>query len=428
MRLFHYSGNDRKYFMGKYLITIFITYLFVVFAGYFLKYLNLYHLKKHGNAIPPEFEGHIDQTLLNKTRDYIIENTKFEFISSIFHNVILLIFLFGGLLNIYNSWIASMKIPFVPSGLIFFLILLYAETFLAIPFDLYHTFRIENKYGFTTTTLRLWLTDLVKSALISTILIASVTSAGLFIIQVSPNLWWLWVWCLFLTFSIIIMYIFPYVIEPLFNKFTPIEDETLGKGIRNLMQKVGIKVKRVFKMDASKRTKHTNAYFTGIGRVKRIILYDTLLEKMDNNEILSVLAHEAGHWKKKHLLKHLIASELIALIAMYISYKILQNDSLITLFHLNDSTFFAKVVIVGFLGLIVAFPFSPVFNYFTRRHEFEADRFSCGLTGNSQSMISTLVKLSKDNLSNLHPHPLYAAFYYSHPPVLERIRNIREIV
>ncbi len=413
--------------MEKYLTAVFILYLLAVILGYWLKYLNLSYLKKYGASIPPEFEGHIDQSLLNKTRDYVIENTKFEVISSIFHTIILLIFLFGNLLNVYNSWIVSLKLPFILSGLVFFFPLLYAETLLAIPFSLYHTFKIENKYGFTTTTLRLWATDSMKSLVITTILLASVTSAGLLIIQASPNLWWLWVWCLFLVFSIVMMYAFPYVIEPLFNKFTPIENETLREGIHKLMQKVGIQVKRVFKMDSSKRTKHTNAYFTGIGKVKRIILYDTLLEKMDNSEILSVLAHEAGHWKKRHLLKHLIASELIALIAMYLSFKIFQGDFLIHLFHLKESTFFAKVILVGFIGSIAAFPFTPVFNYFSRRHEIEADRFSYELTGNSQSMVSTLVKLSKDNLSNLHPHPLYAAFHYSHPPVLERIRKLREM-
>ncbi len=413
--------------MEKYLVIVFVLYLLVVFSGYWLKYLNLSYLKKHGTSIPPEFEGHIDQTLLRKTRDYVVENTKFEFLSSIFHTAVILFFLFGNLLNTYNSWIASLKLPFIISGFVFFFPLLYAETLLAIPFSLYHTFKIENKYGFTTTTLRLWITDSIKSLVISTILLALVTSAGLLIVQASPNLWWVWIWCLFLGFSIVMMYVFPYVIEPLFNKFTPIENETLREGIHKLMQKVGIQVKRIFKMDASKRTRHTNAYFTGIGKVKRIILYDTLLEKMDNDEILSVLAHEAGHWKKRHLLKHLIVSELIALIVMYLSFKIFQDDALINLFHVKESTFFAKVIIVSFIGSIVAFPFTPIFNYFSRRHEIEADRFSYEITGDNQSIISTLVKLSKDNLSNLHPHPLYAAFYYSHPPVLKRIRNLKKI-
>ncbi len=413
--------------MENYLIVVLGVYLLVVISGYWLEYLNISHIKKYGALIPLEFEGHIDQALLNKTRDYVVENTKFEVVSSIFHNIILLFFLFGNLLDIYNSWIVSLKMPFIVSGIIFFLLLFYAQTLLTLPFDLYHTFKIENKYGFTTTTVKLWITDCIKSIGISTILMTFILSAGLFIIQISPHAWWLWVWCLFLVFGIVMMYLFPYVIEPLFNKFTPVEDNTLREAIHHLMQKVGIKVQRVFAMDASKRTRHTNAYFTGIGKVKRIILYDTLLEKMNRDEILSVLAHEAGHWKKRHLMKHLIASEMIALVAMYISFKILQNDFLIHLFHVEDSTFFAKAVLIGFVWSIAAFPFTPLFHYFSRRHEVEADRFSYELTGNEQSMIGVLVKLSKDNLSNLHPHPLYAAFHYSHPPVLERIKNLKEL-
>lgn len=413
--------------MDVYLITILTAYLFIVGFGYWLDYLNLSHLKKHGSTIPLEFEGEVDRELLNKTRDYTVKNTQFGFFTSIFNNIILLVFLFGGLLNIYNSWIASMNLPFILSGLIFFMLLSYTQTLLSTPFNLYQTFKLEKKYGFNTMTFRLWLTDTIKSLLISTILMGVLISTGLFIIKKSPDFWWLWVWCFFLIFSIFMMYLSPYLIEPLFHKFTPVEDETLESGIRSLMQKVGIKVSRVFKMDASKRTKHTNAYFTGIGKVKRIVLYDTLIEKMDNNEILSVLAHEAGHWKKKHLLKHLIVTECIALIVMYISFKILQSDYILTFFHIKDETFFAKVIILGFLLSIVTFPFTPLFNLFSRRHENEADNFSYKLTGNIQSMISALVKLSKDNLSNLHPHPLYVIFHYSHPPVLERIRRIKNL-
>jgi STE24 endopeptidase len=315
----------------------------------------------------------------------------------------------------------------VLTGLVFFVLLTYAETIASMPFSLYSTFKIENKYGFNTMTFKLWLADTIKSLIISTILMALLISVGLFLIQKSPDMWWLWVWCFFLIFGILMMYISPYVIEPLFHKFTPVDDEELEADIRGLMDKVGIKVSRIFKMDASKRTKHTNAYFTGIGKVKRIVLYDTLIEKMDKDEILSVLAHEAGHWKKRHLLKHIAATEAIALIAIYAAYQLLQGDFLIELFHIEKSSFFAKVIILGFIGSIVTFPFSPVSHYFSRRHEKEADRYSYELTGNSESMISALVKLSKDNLSNLHPHPFYALFHYSHPPVLERIKSIREL-
>ncbi len=381
---------------------------------------------RFGLSIPPEFEGKIDENLLKKTQEYEEEKTRFSFISSIFGNVITIIFIFGGLLNIYNSWIASLNWPFILTGILFLLILSYASTFLSIPFSLYSTFKIENKYGFNTTTPKLWLTDFLKSILVSTILMGIVALVGLWLIQSSPNYWWIWVWGFFLIFSLFMMYISPYVIEPLFNKFTPIEEEGIEDKIKKLMQKVNLKVSRVFKMDASKRSRHTNAYFTGIGRVKRIILYDTLLEKMNHDEILSVLAHEAGHWKKKHVLKMIIVLELISLIGIYISFRILQTDLLTALFQIKQGTFFAKVVILGFIGGIISFPFIPLSNYVSRRFEREADRFACELTGNSESMASALIKLSKDNLSNLHPHPFYAAFYYSHPPIVQRIKDIKK--
>ena len=412
--------------MEMYIVAIVIAYLIVVTFGYWLDFINLAHLKKYGSVIPPEFEGHIDRDLLGKTKDYNVEHTKFGFVSSIFNNIVSLVFIFA-LLDIYNSWVLSLNLSFILTGLVFFLLLTYADTIISMPFSLYNTFKIEKKYGFNTMTFKLWITDTLKSLIISTILIGLLISAGLFLIQKSPDLWWLWVWSFFLVFGIVIMYISPYVIEPLFHKFTQIEDEELESGIRSLMEKAGIKVSRVFKMDASKRTRHTNAYFTGIGKVKRIVLYDTLLEKMDKGEILSVLAHETGHWKKKHVLKHIVLTETIALITICIAYQLLQSDFLIDLFQIEKSSFFAKVVILGFIGSIASFPFSPLFNILSRRHENEADKYSYELTGNAGSMISALVKLSKDNLSNLHPHPLYALFHYSHPPVLERIRRIREL-
>ena len=412
--------------MNIYLTLIITAYLAIVAFGYWLDYLNLSHLKKYGSIIPGEFEGHIDQDLLSKTRDYNIEHTRFGFVSSVFNNIVFIVFILI-LLNIYTSWIVSLNLNFILTGLVFFLLITYAETVISMPFGLYNTFKIENKYGFNTMTFQLWLTDTIKSLIISTLLMALLIAAGLFIVQKSPDLWWFWVWCFFFAFSIFMMYIAPYVIEPLFHKFSPIEDEQLESGIRELMEKVGIKVSRVFKMDASKRTKHTNAYFTGIGKVKRIVLYDTLIEKMDYDEIISVLAHEAGHWKKKHVLKHIAVTEVIALVSLYIAYHLLQSDILLSIFHIEQNSFFAKLVIIGFLGSIVSFPFGPLSNHISRRHENEADKYSFEKTGNKESMISALVKLSKDNLSNLHPHPLYSLFHYSHPPVLERIRSIRAL-
>jgi len=180
-------------------------------------------------------------------------------------------------------------------------------------------------------------------------------------------------------------------------------------------------------MDASKRSRHTNAYFSGIGRVKRIVLYDTLLNMMSHDEILAVLAHEAGHWKKRHILKQIILMEIFSFIGIYIAFQVMQTDLLTNLFQIGQETFFVKVVLIAFIGSIVLFPLAPLSNFISRRFEREADKFACQLTDNSEHMSRALIKLSKDNLSNLYPHPLYAAVHYSHPPVVQRVREMRKI-
>ena len=410
--------------MNTYQIIILLSYLCVTAFGYWLQFINLGHLKTYGHIVPEEFKGYIDEGLLKKTRDYTLEHSRFGFIESIFDNIIVIIFFFGGLLNIYNSWIASFNLSFILWGILFFLILSFAKTILAIPFDLYSTFRIENKYGFNTMTGKLWLADFLKSILLSTILISIMSAAAFFLIKASPDFWWFFVWLFFLAFSLFMMYISPYVIEPLFNKFTPVEDEEMEGSIKDLMKKAGIKVSRVFKMDASKRSKHTNAYFSGIGKVKRIVLYDTLLQIMNKDEILSVLAHEAGHWKKKHVLKMLVIIESLSFIGIYISFRLIKTGILGRLFDIQSDTIFVNLILLGFIGGIVSFPLTPLFSYLSRRHEKEADKFAAEMTENPDAMATSLIKLSKDNLSNLYPHPFYASFYYSHPPVVQRIREI----
>ena len=406
---------------------IFFVYLLKEGFEYLLRYLNFRHMKKFGLTVPSVLEGKIDVDLLKKTQAYETEKTRFGFISSLFGNIVTIIFIFGGLLNIYNSWVVSLQVPFIVSGLLFFLILSYANTVISIPFSLYSTFKIENKYGFNTMTPKLWLKDFFKSIILSTIITGILVSVGLWIVQSSPGAWWIWIWGFFLVFSLFMMYISPYVIEPLFNKFTPLEEQVLVEQIKHMLHKVSITVSRVFRMDASKRSRHTNAYFSGIGRVKRIILYDTLLEIMNHDEILAVLAHEAGHWKRRHILKMIIATEFLSFFLLYGVSRIFQTDFLTDLFYVQNGTFFAKIVILGFLGGIVSLLFIPFSSSISRRFEREADRFAFSLSGNNKFMISALIKLSKDNLSNLHPHPLYAAFYYSHPPMVQRIEHIRNL-
>ncbi len=411
--------------MQKYQFVILCAYLFVQGFEYWLKFLNLRHMKKYGMLVPEGFEGYIDESVLRKSHEYTIETSSLSFIESIFSNIVIIIFLYGGVLSLYNRWVGSLGLPFVMKGAVFFLVLTFANTLLTIPFSLYSTFRIENKYGFNTMTWKLWVADLIKSLFLSTVILGIISLGGLSIVRQSPGYWWLFIWGFFFALSIFLMYISPYVIEPLFNKFTPLEGGELEEKIREMMRKVGIRVSRVFTIDASKRSRHTNAYFTGIGRVKRIVLFDTLMKMMAQSEILAVLAHEAGHWKKKHVLKRIVLFEFLSLAGSYLAYVILNSGVLSDIFGLEGETFFANIVILGFIFGIAAFPFTPLLSYFSRRHEDEADRFAIELTGDPGSLATSLIKLSKDNLSNLHPHPLYAKFYYSHPPIVERIRKIR---
>ena len=412
--------------MNNILIIILAAYAIIRAFDFLLDYLNCKHLKTFGHLIPEEFKGHIDAEKLKKTSDYTVDKMRFGFICTVFDEALILIFIFSGLLNAYSSWISTLKLNFIISGLAFFLPLIFTKTLIEIPFSLYSTFKIENKYGFNEMTLKLWLSDLVKSFLISAVLLSILISAAFAIISASPVFWWFWVWLLFFLFSIFLMYISPYLIEPLFNKYSQLDDASLVSDISSLMQKAGIKISKVQKMDASKRTKHSNAYFTGIGHVKRIVLFDTLLQQMQKHEILAVLAHEAGHWKKKHVLKLLFIVETGALVSSYVAFLILKSDILSRIFHLSIDSFSAKIILLGFIASIITYPIAPVFNFISRKFEWEADKFACDLTCENQGLVSALIKLSAENLSNLHPHNLYAKFHYSHPPVTERIRYLRQ--
>ncbi|NTW60699.1 MAG: M48 family metallopeptidase [Nitrospirae bacterium] len=407
-------------------LLIFLAYLAVVGVGYTLKYLNLSHLREHGRTVPPEFEGVVDPVLLGKISDYTVENSRFGLLESVVDNLVLLAFLFLGLLGAYDQWVSSLSESFLLNGVLFVVILMLAQTVMGVPFSLYRNFRIENKYGFNTMTLKLWITDLLKGLAIGTVLSSVMVVAALWLVTWSPGWWWLWVWLFFLAFGVFMMYISPYVIEPLFFKFEPVMVEGLEARIRVLMEKAGLKVSRVFQVDASRRSRHSNAYFTGIGKVKRIVLFDTLLQQMTQDEVLAVLAHEVGHWKKRHVLKRIVLTEAMAFCGLAIAFRLVQGEWLPGLLGIPAASFFAKVVVLGFLASIVMFPLTPLFSYLSRRDERESDRYAADLTGDPGAMASALVKLSKENLSNLHPHPLYAAFYYTHPPVVERIRSLKQ--
>lgn len=405
--------------------------LFFLFAAitaftYWLRHINLRHLKQHGATVPEGFGDAISQETLAKSSAYILDSSRLDLWESLFDNALLVLFLFAGLLPLYDSFIAGLTDSFIVSGILFFLILTWTQTILELPFSLYGTFVVEARHGFNTMTLRLWLTDLLKSLVIGALFMSLIIAASFWLIQWSPNHWWLWVWGFLALFSLVMMFLSPYVIEPLFNKFEPVTEPGLTEEISAMMEKAGLAVGRVMQMDASRRSRHSNAYFTGIGKVKRIVLFDTMLKQMTHAEIVAVLAHEIGHWKLRHVLKRLVVVEVMLLAGIWCAWQAVQWNGLPGLLGMETASFPARMVIIGFVATLLMFPSTPISAWISRRHEWDADRFATGITGDPESLATALIKLSAENLANLHPHPWYAWFYYSHPPVVERVRSLRQ--
>jgi STE24 endopeptidase len=404
--------------------------LLTLFAGitaftYWLRHINLQYLRLHGSKVPEGFEGPIDEEKLRTSTAYTLDASRLGLWESLFDNCLLILFLFGGLLAVYDRFIGGLSASFMLSAVFFFLLLNVIQTLLGIPFDLYGTFVIEARYGFNTTTPKLWITDLIRSQAIGAVLLVFLICVVFRLIQWSPQQWWLWVWGFMAGFSLFMMFISPYVIEPMFNKYEPISEEGLEGDIRIMMEKAGLKVGRVLQMDASRRSRHSNAYFTGIGKVKRIVLYDTLIKQMSHGEIVAVLAHEIGHWKRGHIWKRLLWAEILALAGSWISFSLLMWPGLPGLVGMPEGISLpAKMVLLAFIASLVLFPLTPFSAWRSRCHEREADRYAAGLTGRPQDLASALTKMSAENLSNLFPHPLYAAFYYSHPSTVERVRQL----
>jgi len=272
---------------------------------------------------------------------------------------------------------------------------------------------------------KMWISDLLKSVLLTTILGGLLLSLLLILVMHGGDAWWVWAWMLVGGFELLMLWLFPVVILPLFNKFEPIENKGLEERIKTLIGKVGLRAKGIFKMDASKRSKHTNAFFVGIGRTKRIVLFDTLLASHSEEEILSVLAHEAGHWKKRHILRMLIPLEILSLVSFYVVAKFLNWPLLYQTFGFQEPIVYVGLFLIGAFVSLIGFFAQPLESAISRKFEREADDFALGLTETAEHMRSALKRLASDNLSNLSPHPLYTWFYYSHPPLVERIERLK---
>ena len=390
--------------------------------------INIKHLRRHKNHVPRVFQGTVDKEKFSKIIAYTADSTRFGIVEKLFDQALLLVILLTGLLPWFVEIITTWHLGFIGGGLVFFAIFAAISNLFDIPFELYSTFVIEDRYGFNTKTLKLWAIDWVKGMALSFILGGIVIFFLLTLVFYIKNAWWFFAWIVISVFELLIMWLYPVVIAPLFNKFEPITNMELQNKIATLMEKAGLAVKGVFQMDAGKRSKHTNAYFTGIGRIKRIVLFDTLLESHPDEEILSVLAHETGHWMKKHIIKQLVLLEMLSLIGLFIVAKLINWQLIYQTFGFSEQIkyigLFLVPVILGPLGYFMR----PVGAALSRKYEREADDVAVSLMETSEPMKNALIKLSADNLANLAPHPLFSWFNYSHPPPVERIERLENMM
>lgn len=398
-----------------------------------LAFINYFHRKKHLGVIPKELEGRLDLEKMKKIDEYSNIKLIYSLCTMIISRIIILLFLCLGfypwLVSVFNGWTQNL----------YFLVILFfftddlLDTVLSIPGDLYFHFGIEKKFGFNKMTLGLWFSDLIKDLILSFVIKTIMLIVLVFVFKTFADMWWLPIWCFMILFSLAMQVIYPQFIAPLFNKFSPLPDGELRDKLTSLLVKSGYKPDGLFVVDSSKRSTHSNAYFTGMGKAKRIVLYDTLIEKMTPDELTAVMGHEIGHRKKGHILKNMITSFVKSLVMLFLASKLLTLSSLYNGFgfvisadHINEAYYIGLFLLVIIFSPISYF-FQPFSAWRSRCHEYEADRFSAELTNIPEALIEGLIKLNLDNLSNLYPAPSYVRFYASHPPLLQRIAALRKI-
>lgn len=408
--------------MSIYFAIIIGIIIFEYLLSFIVKILNIKALNPN---LPKEFEDTFDQDKYTKSQEYTKTNTRFSFITSTFSLIVSLSFIFGGFYNIIDLYVRGLGYSDKITGLCFFGLLFIVTDLLNTPFSIYRTFVIEEKYGFNKTTLQTFLMDKIKGYFLTILIGGPVLYLILYFFGSFGSNAWLYVWGFLVAFSVIMQPIFNTFIAPMFNKFTPLEEGELLDKIKTYLKKVNFPVKKLEVVDGSKRSSHSNAYFSGIGKNKRIALFDTLVEQMDDEEIVSVIAHEVGHYKLKHIYSGILLSAIQSGIMLYVMSLFLENRALFDVFYMENTSIYASLVFFSMLYAPISLLLGIFFTYVSRRNEFSADQYSVETAKMPESMISSLKKLSKENLSNLTPHWLNVFLNYTHPPVLDRIRALK---
>ena len=389
----------------------------------YLKIRNLKSIDNNKDSVPPRFKDVVTEEEYKKSVLYNTDRIKFQIFTALFGSVVLVIFTIGGLLNYLTQVVMDMTSSNVLGAVLLGLLLIIVEEIISIPISIYSTFVIEERHGFNKTTRKTFVTDIFKGLLISGAISSILYATVIFVIISAGDLWWIYAFAAVFTLQAIIFFLYPVLIMPLFNKFEPLDDEQFKKPIEKLLEKVDFKSKGLFVMNASLRSTHGNAFFTGFGKNKRIVFFDTLLKTINPDEMEAILGHELGHYKLGHIRKTLISSLVFGFLGFYILNEIFKSDNFFIAHGLENLTVYSKFLMFYLVIGSYTFFTKPITSALSRKREFEADDFSFQFT-DGEHMISGLLKLTKDNASNLTPDPLYSSYYYSHPPIAERVASI----
>lgn len=409
--------------MNVYLVII-LTALIGEFAlRSIARHLNL---KALNPKLPDEFEGFYDGDKYRQSQEYTRAGAKFAYVSSTFDLCLILAFILVGGFNVVDEFVRGLDLPPIVAGLIFLAILYFARDIISIPFSLYSDFVIEERFGFNKMTVKTFVLDYIKTYALAVILGVPLLGGVLYFFEKAGGLAWIYAWGLISCFIIIAPPLFTSLIAPMFNKFTPLAEGELKDAIQEYTAKVRFPLAEISVMDGSKRSTHSNAYLSGFGAKKRIALFDTLIEKHPVGELVSVIAHEVGHHKKKHVLKGTILSILHSGLLLFLLSRFVENRALFDAFQMEGISVYAGIVFFSILYTPIELALSIGLNYMSRRHEYEADAFAAETIASPEPLISGLKNLSVSNLGNLTPHPLTVFLNYSHPPVLQRIAALRQ--
>jgi STE24 endopeptidase len=410
------------------LTLLFATALLVSLAvKFWLATRQMRHVAAHRGAVPAAFAQTVSLAEHQRAADYTLAKGRLGLLSTAFGSALLLGWTLLGGLDALNGWLLATLQP-AAGNLAYQLALLVGfslvSALLDLPFELYSTFRLEQRFGFNRTSPRLFITDLLKNAAVGALIGLPLAALVLWIMGATGGLWWLWAWGAWVGFNLLIMVVYPTLIAPIFNTFKPLADEGLKLRVQALMQRCGFAAKGLFVMDGSRRSAHGNAYFTGLGAAKRVVFYDTLLDKLNPAEVEAVLAHELGHFKHRHIRQRIVLVFAVSLAALALLGWLAQQPGFYTGLGVQPSIGAPNDALALLLFMLVV----PVFSFFlsplgaqlSRRHEFQADAYACAQASGAD-LASALLKLHQDNAATLTPDPVYVRFYYSHPPASERL-------